>query len=934
MQTSINHDGKEEIPCAPNSTLVKSKNPWLYLPIRDLPSRVDSLGKGFEAFSSHLENLITHSPGGISIALLGSWGTGKSSVLEMLESKFQKEKKDIVVFIYDAWIHDNDQLRRAYLESLVNHLYSVEWIKGNYWRDQLDVLAGRRVKKVKRKRNIITFSSCAIAAISFILVLAKEFDPFLLFEKLPEWSFAVSFLLLGFCLWLLKSENLNLSESVVTQTGDITSLEFEKSYRDLLKDVLCGHTQRKLVLCIDNLDRLESDHLLRLWSTMRIFTDSPRNASTDSWMDQLFLLVPFDPKSMTNIWLNQNKKSQFLERESTGKFASEEAEDEKKRLLADSFLKKTFQLILPIPFPSSADSHKYLRKLFEDILKEHYEPRRKDVDKVILMYSSLEQGDGWSISPREMKLFVNSVGSYFFRWEGEKQLTSIAAYILLKDSINNWYNLFLGGRLPDPQLEKLLPENWQDDFFALHFNLPAEKVYHMIMKEKINESLTKKLDSDIHNLVNVYGFEEAFKEVFYSYKRSFEKSIWQLALAARSLNVIEYTDNQIKLDDYWQTLRESIVLARDWGNLNNDSGKLLALILRTAEKEELEKIVIPIFQTIADEVIEVQHSEFWIKGINDLLIPVVDRNLEAVIQAHLRLPERLDLSKYASLVESNQLDQRLVPLLRPKRLNVQTYRHLMETGTYSRPYLFFINAGINSWAQWELDGVVQIIVERFKDIGNLTNTPLYVETLLDISRVNESAKVALEAFCKSDTIYHWNINFAYAPLYFTVLYEFYPAGDPAFVGPDNVNSKVKSYLDVLHFPDKHLDFLKSVHEIASQKQLLNKWFESVLHCVNMELIAILANFEADQNNGLRTFSENSQLRKINLGGVILKEEDFQILSKFPRLIEVSLLKAGFDSTEVKLPNQLDKLYCPAGSFSESETEILRSESPELELIES
>lgn len=52
-----------------------------------------------------------------NIALIGSWGSGKSTIVEMVEAKLDNY---FLFFKFDAWAHSGDSLRRTFLSSLLD----------------------------------------------------------------------------------------------------------------------------------------------------------------------------------------------------------------------------------------------------------------------------------------------------------------------------------------------------------------------------------------------------------------------------------------------------------------------------------------------------------------------------------------------------------------------------------------------------------------------------------------------------------------------------------------------------------------------------------------------------------------------------------------------------------------------------------------------
>ena len=54
----------------------------------------------------------------ISIGVFGSWGTGKSTILNLIEQKLQAEKKDYILIKFDAWLYQGFDDARAALMKL------------------------------------------------------------------------------------------------------------------------------------------------------------------------------------------------------------------------------------------------------------------------------------------------------------------------------------------------------------------------------------------------------------------------------------------------------------------------------------------------------------------------------------------------------------------------------------------------------------------------------------------------------------------------------------------------------------------------------------------------------------------------------------------------------------------------------------------------
>lgn len=84
-------------------------------PLLDLPAGEDAFGP-HERIAEAIEELIASEDGGKSIALTGPWGSGKSTVVSLLKGLFRDDNRILKceVFVFDAWSHQGDPLRRSF----------------------------------------------------------------------------------------------------------------------------------------------------------------------------------------------------------------------------------------------------------------------------------------------------------------------------------------------------------------------------------------------------------------------------------------------------------------------------------------------------------------------------------------------------------------------------------------------------------------------------------------------------------------------------------------------------------------------------------------------------------------------------------------------------------------------------------------------------
>lgn len=91
--------------------------PTILLP--DDPATSDELGGAHQRVTKAISQLIKSESGGITVGLEGKWGSGKSTVVKLLENELpSSDRNRYSIFYFDAWAHEGDPLR------LLNYSFS------------------------------------------------------------------------------------------------------------------------------------------------------------------------------------------------------------------------------------------------------------------------------------------------------------------------------------------------------------------------------------------------------------------------------------------------------------------------------------------------------------------------------------------------------------------------------------------------------------------------------------------------------------------------------------------------------------------------------------------------------------------------------------------------------------------------------------------
>ncbi len=107
----------------------------------DVPSPQDQFsGKAHERVAEAIADLVKSEPGGRVIGLEGTWGSGKSTIVKLVQTNLSKpetttDSPKTETLVFDAWAHQGDPLRRTFLESLMKSMRSWSWLTTDYELD-------------------------------------------------------------------------------------------------------------------------------------------------------------------------------------------------------------------------------------------------------------------------------------------------------------------------------------------------------------------------------------------------------------------------------------------------------------------------------------------------------------------------------------------------------------------------------------------------------------------------------------------------------------------------------------------------------------------------------------------------------------------------------------------------------------------------------
>ena len=516
--------------------------------IKNMPCAEDLFaGKAHTIIAQNICNTIKNNPDCHMIGLDGSWGSGKSNLLKILEKQLNPQQgehaqQNFYFFLYDAWGHQEDIQRRTILENLTNFLVKERKIlDSKKWEEKCKNLESK-TKETEVKTIPKLSIGVIIGVFSFILTPALKPASDLLKEMHPIISNTIFFiplclLIVVLCFKILKyiciicfckeEKNKEKFKSIFNEIfafytkdrKDIVTREIisernpsSKDFKDWIKEISDDLKNNNLVIIFDNMDRLPSDKVQELWSSIHSFFAEER-------YKRIWVIVPFDRLHIRNAF-----KKEDIQIPKTKK---ENISADKYICYGDDFINKTFDVVYRVSPPIMSDWKGYFRMQWHEAFGNTID--QNNYENVMQIYDMLtiEQ------SPRKIIAFINEIVTIKQIVKDPIPYQYIALYIFGKQSITEkgiieiFLPTFLGAieflYKNDSDLAKYLA--------ALYYQLPPEQVESVIFKEKLKQSLDNKdintvkeisksplfrdvLESAVPLVTNISNAVEAINEIF------------------------------------------------------------------------------------------------------------------------------------------------------------------------------------------------------------------------------------------------------------------------------------------------------------------------------------------------------------------------------------------------------------------------------------
>lgn len=544
-----------------------------------------------------------------TIGLIGRWGSGKSTVIRLVGKALgEAQASKFHLFTYDAWIHQSDPPRRAFLEQLIAFLSKHGFGDKQLWKEELDQLQRRKDETDTTTTPVLTTVGRLLLVPLFLLPIAFVFSDRAWYDAWAKanshgwdyWPFTLALVVIvsplllavGLYVWLRPRWNPFVGdfwsgknwtahrppyqgESILTlisnrhvtrqrtsalKSVEPTAIEFQSMFRRILRSA--AEKRERLIIVVDNLDRLDREEALAMWTTIRSFFLGA--IPDDERLKQSDLPTVILPVDTSAIRRAQNANY------------SDNADN-----MGRSFMDKSFDVIFYVVPPVLTNWQAFLRKQMQEAFGSELEAAR--VHDTIRIYRK-RADSGEPVTPRDINRAVNAIAAMWLQWKSMKiHFISVAYYAIYKDSIDS--NLLQAVNTPVVDISDEDPE-WRNSIAALHYGVSPDLATQVLLDAPLRSAIASRNEASFKVHSKFSGFGTAVERLLDD--SSFLTPVNQANLVSL-LPAVESTEPWV--DFTWRRLGKLFTQTDLWEGVGARSPECLQLLITHATKENRRKLL-------------------------------------------------------------------------------------------------------------------------------------------------------------------------------------------------------------------------------------------------------------------------------------------------------------------------------------------------------
>lgn len=274
----------------------------------------------------------------ITVGVFGDWGSGKSSILQIVKEEFNKEDdKDSLCIYFNGWAFEGyDDAKAALLNSILKELENNKKISEEI-KDTIKEKAKKLWKSVDWIRGAgMVMKNVALPAVSAYFTGGLSLVPFAI-QKLTEWGDDPEKIIKK----LQSEEGKEIYKAFVKEgkkeekNATNAVAEFRKDFSELLE----ATNFKRLIVIIDDLDRCSPERIIENLEAIKLFLNVPKTA----------FLIGADPRIVRYAIEHKYQSNKEIEKDNN-------------RIVID-YLEKLIQLPYSLPRLSESEVETYISML-------------------------------------------------------------------------------------------------------------------------------------------------------------------------------------------------------------------------------------------------------------------------------------------------------------------------------------------------------------------------------------------------------------------------------------------------------------------------------------------------------------------------------------------------------------------------------------------
>lgn len=645
------------------------------------PCREDAFeGHAHKNIAEQVARIVSQDDKRRVVGIEGIWGSGKSNLISLVNKKLNGEgvyeenydHKDspFPFFVYDAWGHQSDFQRRAILEELTHDLTMEKKIlDGKKWKNKLEELLAKRRKTTTKEvprlgiALIVGTILCLLTPlVVFVVGLvpdAKWWLKIILSVLPPLIGFVFVIIdriislkkhhqdctlanILSEAFWVYKDQIKENETYTTISEKEPSSAEFKAWMDEVDKDL--KKVQKTLVIVFDNMDRLPSEKVQSLWSSIHSFF-------SDKTYERIKVLIPFDRRHVNKAF---------------------KGEDTVGASYGNDFINKTFDVVFRVPPPIMSGWQQYMAEKW----KEAFGPDEELDISVIQIYDALNKNH----TPRKIIAFINEVATVKMTLQDAIPDKYIALFVMGKEKIEEDSI----GQLLNPTFMENVAFEYANDsetikyLSALYYQLPVERALDVVFTQEAAEALNAGNGERLHDMIEHIDLSTILSNAILRVS-DVEKATKALAALDDYYGYTNYGEMPDWLKKIWEDLYQKCkALGVKWNEIKDYHPVLFAHL----QKEELADHLVEGYLSIEDVKWEPKRYVETIdklKANND----IIDQKLKAY-QREVAPELFLELLKYTEdnyndygvSCDLGALDEYLAGLERTEVLSLSVIPHV------------------------------------------------------------------------------------------------------------------------------------------------------------------------------------------------------------------------------------------------------------------